>query len=126
MDLRDTNRVPFPVVMCRVRSWIGRIGHPPGDAVRARSLASFRTSMYRWTHPLVVLAVAAVAGAMASQQFFQGSESVQRAPDTERNSTANLVFWSVSSLLQQWPNTRYANGMLTFQPRPTVQCADMR
>lgn len=94
---------------------------------------SFRTltqaNMCHWIRLLVVLATA--TGAMSSQHFFQqhaaqDSESVRSAPDAMVNSTENLIFWSVSSLLQQWPNTRYINGMAMFQPKPTVQCVDVR
>ena len=75
-------------------------------------------SMRRWTPLLVILAVA-VVGATSDQQIFQqyaapGPMQAQRASD-KTNSTGNLIFWSVSSLLQLWPNNRYINGTVTFQ-----------
>ena len=90
----------------------------------------YQASMRHRARLLVVL-VAAAAGTVSGQQPLQqhavrGSESVQRAPDAKINSTTNLIFWSVFSLLQQRPNTRYLNGMVPFQPKPTVQRADMR
>ena len=73
--------------------------------------------MRGWTHPLLVLAAAAV-GVISDQRAFQklpasGSGPAQRAFN-RANSTGNLIFWSVNSLLQHWPNTRYVNGMVTF------------
>ena len=74
--------------------------------------------MHSWTRLLAIL-VAAAAGAAPDQQVFQqhaaqGLKQVQRTSD-QTNSTANLIFWSVSSLLQHLPNTRYINGMVAFQ-----------
>jgi hypothetical protein len=73
--------------------------------------------MRGWTRLFVVLAAATV-GAAFYQQFFQehalpGLDLAQRAPD-KTNSTGNLIFWSISSLLQHWPNTRYINGAVMF------------
>jgi hypothetical protein len=70
-----------------------------------------------WTRLLIALITAAV-GTASDQQVFQqhtspGFRPAQRASDTT-NSTGNLIFWSVNSLLQQWPNTRYINGVMTF------------
>ena len=67
---------------------------------------------------LLVALTAAVVVVASDQQVFQqhaapGSKSAQWASD-KTNSTGNLVFWSVSSLLQHWPNNRYINGMVTF------------
>ena len=76
-----------------------------------------RSRMYGWTRLLVILAAAAVQ-ASSDQQLFQqhatpGLKPVQRASD-KANSTGNLIFWSVSSLLQHWPNTRYINGTVVL------------
>jgi hypothetical protein len=77
--------------------------------------------MRGWTRLFVAL-TAAVVGTASDQQVFQqrtghGLGQVQRASDTT-NSTGNLIFSSVNSLLQQWPNTRYINGMMTFRYSP--------
>ena len=84
--------------------------------------------MRGWTRLLVILAAVTV-GSASDQQIFQqhaasGTRPVHRASD-KANSTGNLVFWSVSSFLQHWPNTRYINGMATFWQIP-VQRADVR
>ena len=76
-------------------------------------------SMHAWTHLLVVLMAAGV-GVANDQQVVQqlaapASALAQGAYDNETNSTGNLIFWSVNSLLQNWPNTRYINGMVTFR-----------
>ena len=74
-------------------------------------------SMRGWTCLLVILAAAAIGGASDQQVFQQhavpGLKPAQRASD-KANSTGNLIFWSVNSLLQHWPNTRYINGEVTF------------
>ena len=77
-----------------------------------------RSSMRSLAHLLVVIAAAAVRVA-SDQQVLQHYAAPGLGP-TDRafnkiNSTGNLMFWSVSSLLQQRPNTRYINGMVTFQ-----------
>ena len=74
--------------------------------------------MRGWTRVLIILAAVAVQ-ATPDQQLFQqpaasGVKPVQRVFD-RTNSTGNLIFWSISSLLQHWPNTRYINGMVTFR-----------
>ena len=71
-----------------------------------------------WTCLLAILAAATV-GVTSDQQVFQkhvapGLEPAQRASD-KTNSTGNLIFWSIASLLQSWPNTRYINGMVVFR-----------
>ena len=71
-----------------------------------------------WTCLLAILAAATV-GVTSDQQVFQkhvvsGPEPAQRVSD-KTNSTGNLIFWSVASLLQSWPNTRYINGMVVFR-----------
>jgi len=46
-----------------------------------------------------------------------------------RNATDNLIFTTVASLLQQWPNTRYRNGHTIVKgtiPPGTVLCAKFR
>ena len=66
--------------------------------------------MLAWTCLLAILAAAAV-GITSGQQVFQQHVS----PGLEMtNSTGNLIFWSIASLLQFWPNTRYVNGMFTI------------
>ena len=74
--------------------------------------------MRGWMHLLVVLA-AAVVQAAPNQQVFQhhAAPDLKPAFDTS-NSTGNLIFWSVNSLLQHWPNNRYINGMATFRKTP--------
>ena len=69
--------------------------------------------------PLLVTLTTAAAGVASDQRVFQnhaapGLEPAQRVFD-KGNSTGNLIFRSVSSLLQVWPNTRYINGMVTFR-----------
>lgn len=70
--------------------------------------------MHCWLH---ILAAAAVVVADDQVRFRQqvgaGLESA-RGSYQEGNSTGNLIFWSVNSLLQHWPNTRYTNGTVTF------------
>ena len=83
---------------------------------QALFLTVARCNMRAWTCLLVILAAAAV-GVTSDQRVFQqhtapGPRPAQRASD-KANSTGNLIFWSVNSLLQHWPNTRYVNGMLT-------------
>jgi len=41
--------------------------------------------------------------------------------DPHENTTGNLIFDTVYSLLQHWPNTRYRNGALIFRPVLVVQ-----
>ncbi|KAF9653761.1 hypothetical protein BDM02DRAFT_3086829 [Thelephora ganbajun] len=69
--------------------------------------------MRGWTYLLVIPVVAVLGTASGQQAFLQhaasGLKPAQRASD-KANSTGNLIFWSVSSLLQHWPNTRYING----------------
>ena len=69
--------------------------------------------MRNWARLLVISAVAAV-GAASDQQPFQQHAAPVRAFD-KTSSTGNLIFSSVSSLLQHWPNTRYITGMTTFR-----------
>ena len=84
--------------------------------------------MRGWTHLLAALAAATVGTAYDQQVFQQrtdpGLGSTQRASDTT-NSTGNLIFSSVNSLLQQWPNTRYINGMMAFR-YTALTCVDVR
>lgn len=66
---------------------------------------------------ILVALTAAAAVAASDQQVFQqnstpGSKPAQKTSD-KANSTGNLIFWSVSSLLQHWPNNRYINGIVT-------------
>ena len=66
---------------------------------------------------LLIALAAAVVVAASDQQVFQqpattGPKPAQKASD-KTNSTGNLIFWSVSSLLQHWPNNRYINGTVT-------------
>ena len=73
--------------------------------------------MRGWKCLLVILA-AAVAGVTPDQQAFQqhavsDPSPAQKTPE-KAGSTGNLIFWSINSLLQFWPNTRYINGMMTF------------
>ena len=82
------------------------------------SLTFTQSSMRNWSCLLVTL-VAAAAGAAPDQQVSQqytaqSLKQVQTASE-KTNSTANLISCSVSSLLQQLPNTRHTNGMITFQ-----------
>ena len=70
-----------------------------------------------WTH-LFILAAAAL-GVTSDQRVFQ--QHPARTSD-KANSTGNLIFWSVNSLLQFWPNTRYTNGMVTFRWILTLGC----
>ena len=74
------------------------------------------SSMRSWASLLVILTVAAVVAASDQQVLQQHAvprlESVQRT-SARTNSTGNLIFWSVNSLLQHWPNTRYITGMET-------------
>ncbi|KAF9788174.1 hypothetical protein BJ322DRAFT_611735 [Thelephora terrestris] len=70
--------------------------------------------MRRLTNLLVVFVAAAARVAANDQQVFRqhatpDSKLAQRTYD-QASSTGNLIFWSVNSLLQQWPNTRYING----------------
>ena len=68
--------------------------------------------MRGWTRLLVVLTAAAV-GATPDQYAFQQYTAPGLRQAQRTNSTGNLVFGSVNSLLQRWPNTRYINGLLT-------------
>lgn len=69
-----------------------------------------------WTRLLVILAAAAV-GATSDQQVFQQHAAPDLKPaqglSDKVNSTGNLIFSSVNSLLKLWPNARYINGMVT-------------
>lgn len=64
--------------------------------------------------PLNALALLAPAPALAAQAPFAsapppgGDWSLARAPPA--NATGHLIFDTVRSLLQHWPNTRYRNG----------------
>lgn len=64
--------------------------------------------------PLNALALLAPAPALAGQAPFAsapppgGDWSLARAPPA--NATGHLIFDTVRSLLQHWPNTRYRNG----------------
>lgn len=60
---------------------------------------------------LLAPAPAALAGQapFASARLPAGDWSFARAPPA--NATGHLIFDTVRSLLQHWPNTRYRNGM---------------
>ena len=79
-----------------------------------------RCSMCGWTCLMVILAAIAVGAASGSdQKSFQQHAALslmpaQRAFDNT-NSTGNLIFWSINSLLQVWPNGRYTAGTVTLQ-----------
>jgi len=87
-----------------------------------------RCGMRGLTRLLAALAAAVVVAASDQQVFQQpttaGSKPAQRASD-KTNSTGNLIFWSVSSLLQHWPNNRYINGIVTSRLTPLSACADV-
>ena len=90
---------------------------------QALFLALTQSGMHRWTCFLLILAASAVR-AISDQRVFQqhagpGSDlkPTQRASGMV-NSTGNLIFWSVNSLLQHWPNTRYVNGTAMFRCAP--------
>lgn len=71
--------------------------------------------MRKWTRLLAILAIAAV-GATSDQQVPLQRTAPGLGPTQvldKTNSTGNLIFWSVNSFLQHWPNTRYINGMVT-------------
>lgn len=75
--------------------------------------------MHAWNYLPAVLLSAAVGVANDQQVFRQHAaphiKLTRGAYDTVKNSTGNLIFWSVNSLLQHWPNTRYINGTGSFQ-----------
>ena len=75
--------------------------------------------MLGWTRLGLTILTAAAVQASSDQQLFQqhaapGLKPVQRASD-KANSTGNLIFWSVSSFLQHWPNSYHVNGMAMFR-----------
>jgi hypothetical protein len=65
-----------------------------------------------------------------SQQHLQGFQPPSNYSDAYvRNATDNLIFTTIASLLQQWPNTRYRNGHTIVKgtiPPGTVLCANFR
>lgn len=77
--------------------------------------------MRGWTRLLVIFAAAAVRATSEQHGFQQHAVPGLKKGFDKTTSTGNLIFWSVSSLLQHWPNTRYINGMATVrQPRFSV------
>ena len=81
--------------------------------------------MRGWARLLVILAATAVRAIPDQQVFHQHTAPSLKIGFNKTNSTGNLIFWSVSSFLQHWPNTRYINGTVTFWQIP-VQRADVR
>ena len=75
-----------------------------------------RYSMRAWTCLLGIVA-AGMVGATSDQQVLQRHAASDPQPAQRvlgnTNSTGNLIFSSVNSLLQFWLNTRYINGTVT-------------
>ena len=73
--------------------------------------------MRGWTCLSAILAAVTIevtSGQHAFQQHTASGLWPAQEASGEKNSTRNLIFWSVNSLLQHWPNTRYISGMATF------------
>ena len=124
---------PFPDQQVRgaietvgsVRAYLKGRGPPirhvtPNTRFRDRQALFLTLTRYRMRALACLLAIlaAAAVGVTSDQQVFQqhvspGLEPPRRASD-RTNSTGNLIFWSIASLLQFWPNTRYVNGMFTI------------
>lgn len=70
------------------------------------------SSLFRAVHALFPPSPHLSPPTQSTQQVLSGDDS-----DTHfsRNPTSNFLFSSIASLLQQWPNTRYRNGMRPFK-----------
>jgi hypothetical protein len=64
----------------------------------------------------VLTILACIPEILAKQTRFRAQDLDSTALDDDqreqwlRNATDNLIFTTVASFLQQWPNTRYRNG----------------
>ena len=70
------------------------------------------------TRLLVILAAAAVRATTDQKAFQQHAPPGLKTAFDKTSSAGNLIFWSIDSLLQHWPNSRYVMGMVTFRWTP--------
>ena len=70
--------------------------------------------MHCWLHILAAAAVVVADDQVRFRQQVDADLESARGSYQKGNSTGNLIFWSVNSFLQHWPNTRYTNGTVTF------------